>query len=116
MNKQLFLPLMVLTAVVIVGCTDNEDSIPSDDLYSTISERNMPRYCKHQVAKEYGLYESDIFLYPIEYDRGAKVLYGKYSVDSTHLKEFACIFNNNDTFAGIKMVHSNKSNILCYGK
>jgi len=115
MKNQLLLLLMLLPAVTIVGCTNNEDSIPSDDLYSTVSERNMPQYCKHKVAKEYGLYSGDIYLYPIEYERGAKIIRGRYSEDSRHIKEFACIFNNNDTYAGIKMLHSNKKNILCYG-
>ena len=115
MKKRLFLPLMVFTALIIIGCTDNEDSIPSQDLYSTVAERNMPRYCKQQVSHEYGIYTGDIYLYPVAYERGAKVLYGRYSVDSRHLKEFACIFNNNDTYAGIKMVHSNVKNKLCYG-
>jgi len=104
---------MALTVVMIAGCTNNEDSIPSDDLYRTISEKNMPKYCKHQVSKEYGIYSGDIYLYPVEYERGAKVIRGRYSVDSTHLKEFACIFNDNDTYAGLKMVHSNKKNKLC---
>lgn len=116
MKKQLILPLLALTAVMISGCTDNEDSIPSDDLYSTVSERNMPQYCKQKVANEYGIYAGDIYLYPVVYERGAKVIRGRYSVDSTHLKEFACIFNNNDTYAGIKMLHSNVKNKLCYGE
>ena len=115
MNKQLILPLIALSALSIVGCTGNEDSIPSYDLYNTISEKNMPAYCKHELNKEYGIYSSEIYTYPIEYERGAKVIRGRYSVDSTHLKEFACIFNNNDTYAGIKMLHSNKRNKVCQG-
>ena len=106
---------MAFTMAGIVGCADTE-SIPSDDLYTTVSEKKMPYYCKREVAKELGIYSGDIYLYPIVHERGAKVIRGRYSVDSTHLKEFACIFNNNDTFAGIKMQHSNKKNILCYGE
>ena len=115
MNKQLILPIMALAAVTLIGCTDYQESIPSDNLYKTVSEKNMPQYCKHEISKEFGIYSGEIYTYPVEYERGAKVVRGRYSVDSTHLKEFACIFNDNDTYAGIKMVHSNKKNILCYG-
>ena len=115
MNKQLILPLMALVGVTIVGCTANEDSIRSHDLYNSVSERNMPQYCRNEISKEYGIYSGDIYLYPVEYERGAKIIRGRYSEDSRHLKEFACIFNNNDTYAGIKMLHSNKKNKPCYG-
>jgi len=113
MKKIFTLPLLAFTLVSLTGCADSE-SIPSDDIYSTIAERNMPAYCKQQVAKEFGIYAGDIYTYPIEYNRGAKIIYGKYSEDSNHLKEFACVFNNNDSFAGIKMQHSNVRNVLCY--
>jgi len=115
MNKQLILPLIALSVLSIVGCTGNEESIPSYDLYNTVSERNMPQYCKNEVSKEYGIYSGDIYTYPVEYERGAKVIRGRYSVDSTHIKEFACIFNNNNTYTGLKMLHSNKKNKVCYG-
>ena len=115
MKKMLTLMLMLLSIAVLIGCADNE-SIPSDDLYTIVSEKKMPYYCKKAVAKEFGLYAADIYLYPLEYKRGAKIIYGKYSEDSTHLKEFACLFNADDTFAGIKMQHSNVKNVLCYKK
>ena len=115
MYKILTLPFMAFTMVGIVGCADTE-SIPSGDLYTTVSEKKMPYYCKREVAKEFGIYSEDIYLYPIVHEKGAKVIRGRYSVDSTHLKEFACIFNSNDTYAGIKVVHSNKKNKLCYGE
>jgi len=114
MNKIYTIALVAFSMAGIIGCADTE-SIPSNDLYRTVAERNMPEYCKHQVAKEFGIYSGEIYLYPIEFSKGAKIIYGKYSVDSRHLKEFACIFNNNDTYAGIKMQHSNKKNKLCYG-
>ena len=115
MKKVYMLPILAFTMLGMVGCADTE-SIPSDNLYRTIPEKNMPQYCKRQVAKAFDVYSGDIYLYPIEYHRGAKIIYGKYSEDSRHLKEFACIFNNNDTFAGIKMQHRNVKNILCYGE
>ena len=114
MHKMLTLPILAFSMAGIVGCADTE-SIPSDDLYTTVSEKKMPYYCKREVAKKFGIYSGDIYLYPIEYERGAKVIYGRYSVDSTHLKEFACVFNADDTYAGIKMQHSNVKNTLCYG-
>ena len=115
MKKIYMLPILAFAMLGMVGCADTE-SIPSDNLYRTVSEKNMPQYCKRQVAKAFGIYSGDIYTYPIEYSRGAKIIYGKYSEDSSHLKEFACIFNNNDTFAGIKMQHSNVKNVLCYGE
>jgi hypothetical protein len=99
--------------VGIIGCADVE-SIPSDDHYTIISEKRMPAYCKREVSKELGVYMDDIYIYPIEYQRSAKVIYGKYSIDEKNLKEFACVFNPDDTYAGIKMQHSNVKNTLCY--
>ena len=114
MKKTITVPLLLLTTMGIVGCADTE-SIPSDDIYTTVSEKKMPYYCKREIAKEFGIYSGDIYLYPVEYKRGEKIIYGRYSEDSTHLKEFACIFNADDTYAGIKMQHTNVKNILCYG-
>ena len=115
MNKRFTLPLMAFAVLGMVGCTD-EESIPSDNLYRTVSEKKMPYYCKHKIANEIGVYPGDIYLYPIAYERGAKIIRGRYSIDSNNLKEFACIFNDNDTFAGIKIVDSNVRNTLCYGQ
>ena len=114
MKKTITVPLLLLTTMGIVGCADTE-SIPSDDIHTTVSEKKMPYYCKREIAKEFGIYSGDIYLYPIEHKRGAKIIYGRYSEDSTHIKEFACIFNPDDTYAGIKMQHTNVKNILCYG-
>jgi hypothetical protein len=97
----------------IVGCADVE-SIPSGDHYSIISEKRMPEYCKREVSKEFGVSRNEIYLYPIEYQRSAKVIYGRYSIDSKNLEEFACVFNPDDTYAGIKMQHSRVKNALCY--
>ncbi len=105
---------MVFSIAGLVGCADTE-SIPSNELYKTVSEKNMPNHCKKQVSKEFGIYSGDIYLYPMEHKKGAKIIYGRYSIDSNHLKEFACVYNNNDTYAGIKMQHSNVRNTLCYG-
>ena len=116
MKKTITLPLLALSAIIFVGCTDTAESIPSDDLYTRISEKKMPYYCKREVSKEFGIYSGDIYLYPVAYERGAKIIRGRCHVDSTHMKEFACIFNDNDTFAGIKMQHSNIRNTLCYGE
>ena len=113
MNKIVTLPLMVFSMVGIVGCADSE-SIPSEDLYTTISEKKMPYYCKREVAKKLGIYAENIYLYPLEHSRGVKIIYGRYSVDSNNLKEFACVFNADDTYAGIKMQHSNVKNTVCY--
>jgi len=113
MNKRFTLPLMAFSLLGIVGCTDSE-SIPSDNLYTPISEQKMPYYCKHKIAEEFGLYSGDLYLYPVSYERGAKIIRGRYSVDGHNLKEFACFFNNNDTFAGMKMQNSNVKNTLCY--
>ena len=97
----------------MVGCTDGE-SIAGPNMNKTVSEKNMPSFCKREVAKELGVYAGNLYIYPtIEYKRGAKLVYGRYSVDSHALKEFACIFNNNDTYAGIKMHHSNIKHKLC---
>jgi len=115
MNKRFTLPLMAFALLGMVGCTDTE-SIPSDNLYTTVSEKKMPYYCKHEISKEFGIYSGDIYLYPIAHERGARIIRGRYREDGYHLKEFACIFNNNDTYAGIKMQHSNIKNTLCYGK
>ncbi len=113
MNKIVVLPLMMLGLFSMVGCTDGE-SIAGSNMYKTVSEKNMPSFCKHVVAKELGVYAGNLYIYPtVEYDRGAKLVYGRYSVDSHNLKEFACIFNNNGIYAGIKMHHSNKKNKLC---
>ena len=112
MNKIVTLPFMVFSMLGIVGCVDSE-SIPSEDLYTTISEKKMPYYCKREVAKKLGIYTGDIYLYPLEYHRGAKIIYGRYSVDSNNLKEFACLFNADDTYAGIKMQHSHVRNTVC---
>ncbi len=114
MKKELILLLMALGVLTISGCTNNEESLPSNDMYTSISERNMPSYCRQQVSKEYGIYAGDIYLYPLKYEKGAKIIRGRYSIDSTHLEEFACIFNNNNTFAGINMVHRNVKNTLYY--
>jgi len=113
MNKAVTFAVMGLAVAGIAGCADTE-SIPSDDLYKIVSEKRMPYYCKQEVSRKFGIYAEDIYLYPMEYHRGAKIIYGKYSEDSSHLKEFACIFNADDTFAGIKMQHSNVKNKLCY--
>jgi len=113
MNKTVTFALMTLGIAGITGCADTE-SIPSDNYYETISEKRMPYYCKQEVARKFGIYSGDIYLFPIEFHRGAKIIYGKYSEDSTHLKEFACVFNADDTYAGIKMQHSNLKNKLCY--
>ena len=113
MKKIFTLPLVAFSILVLTGCVDSE-SIPSDNLYSPVAERNMPAYCKSHIAKEFGIYSGDIYTYPIEYKRGAKIIYGRYSEDSTHLKEFACLFNNNNTYAGIKMEHRNVKNSTCY--
>ncbi len=113
MNKAVTFALIGLGIAGITGCADTE-SIPSDNYYQTISEKRMPYYCKQEVARKFGIYAEDIYLFPIEYDRGAKIIYGKYSEDSMHLKEFACIFNPDDTYAGIKMQHTNLKNKLCY--
>ncbi|SFZ98532.1 hypothetical protein MNB_SV-5-1515 [hydrothermal vent metagenome] len=105
--------LITSVVVVISGCKDVE-SVPSNDLYRVISEKNMPSYCKHDVAKYFGTYSGNIFLYPIEYSKGAKLIYGKYRVDSENLKRFVCVFNPNDTYAGIKIENSQVSTKLCY--
>ena len=115
MNKSVTFALTGILIVAITGCADTE-SIPSNNYYEAISEKRMPYYCKQEVSRQFGIYSGDIYLYPIEYHRGAKVVYGKYSEDSTHLKEFACVFNGDDTFAGIKMQHSNLKNKLCYAE
>jgi len=115
MKKTITLSLLTFSIAGIIGCA-NTESIPSDNLYTTVSEKKMPAYCKHEVGKAFGIYPEYIYLYPLEYHRGAKIIYGRYREDSTHLKEFACIFNDNDTYAGIKMQHSNVRNKLCYGK
>ncbi len=112
MKKILSSSLILLAMLGMVACTDSE-SIPSNNLYKSVSEKNMPAYCKHEAARELGVYSSDLYLYPIEYNKGAKIIYGRYSVDNTHLEEFACIFNNNDTFAGLKINHRNVKNKLC---
>ena len=109
MNKLLNVSLIVFSIAGLVGCADTE-SIPSNRLFKTVSEKNMPYHCRQEVSKELGVYSGNIYLYPIEHSRGAKIIYGKYSEDSRHLKEFACIYNNNDTYAGIKMQHSNVKN------
>ena len=114
MKKTITVPLLLLTTMGIVGCADTE-SLPSDDIYTTVSEKKMPYYCKREITKEFGIYSGDIYLYSVEYKKGAKIIYGRYSEDSTHIKEFACIFNPDDTYAGIKMQHRNVKNILCYG-
>ncbi len=113
MNKILALPLLAICTFGILGCTDVQ-SIPSSNLYITVSEKNMPYYCKQQIAKYSGVFENEIQLYPVEYEKGLKVVYGKYSVDSKNIKEFVCIFNGNDTYAGIKMEGKSVSNKLCY--
>ena len=105
--------MAVLSMVGFIGCA-NTESIPSDDLYSVISERRMPEYCRQKVAAEFGYYANDIFLHPIEYDKGTKLIYGKYRVGEKDLKEFVCIFNADDSYAGIKLRHSNVSSELCY--
>ncbi len=113
MKKMLTVSLAGIAMLLMSGCADVE-SIGSDDLYTVVSEKKMPEYCRYKVAKEFNIYSADIYLYPIEYHRGAKIIYGRYSVDSKHLKEFACVFNADDTYAGIKMQHSNVKNTLCY--
>ena len=114
MNKILTFALATFSMAGIVGCA-NTESIPSNDLYIRISEKKMPNYCRKEVAKEFGIYSGDLYLYPIEFDKGAKLIYGKYSEGGKSLKEFVCIFNADDTFAGIKMQHSNVKHKLCYG-
>jgi hypothetical protein len=114
MNKILTFAVAAFSMAGIVGCA-NTESIPSDNMYSIISEKNMPHYCRKAVSKEFGMPAADLFLYPIEFDKGAKLIYGKYSEGAKSLKEFVCVFNADDTFAGIKMQHSNVSNKLCYG-
>ena len=113
MNKILNLLLAALLMLAVVGCA-NTESIPSNDFYTTISEKKMPYYCKREIAKEFGIYSGDIYLYPVEYEKGAKIIYGKYRVDQYNLEEFACIFNGDDTYAGIKMRYTNVKNELCY--
>jgi len=115
MNRTITLTLLVFSIAIMTGCTDTE-SIPSDDIYTSIAEKKMPYYCKHKIAKEFGIYSEDIYLYPVVYERGAKIIRGRYRLNSNHLYEFACIFNNNDTFAGIKMNNANVRNELCYGQ
>ena len=113
MMKTLMLPLTILSLAALMGCT-NVDSIPSDDMYTVVSEKKMPEYCRRAVAKELGIYRQDIFIFPVEFKKGSKVVYGKYSVSKDHLKEFVCVFNADDTFAGIKMRHTDLPNELCY--
>ena len=113
MNKLLTFSLIAVVMAGIVGCADIE-SIPSDDHYTIISEKRMPAYCMREVSKEFGISRNEIYLYPIEYQRSAKVIYGSYSIDSKNLEEFACVFNPDDTYAGIRMRHLKAKNILCY--
>lgn len=114
-RKIFVLPLVVFVMVGVVGCTDTE-SIPSNDLYRVIPEKSMPSYCKREVAAHFGTYSGNIFIYPIEYEKGAKLIYGKYRVDGNNLKEFVCIFNIDDTYAGIKVQNSKIKTKLCYAQ
>ncbi len=116
MNKILALPLLLAFALGMSGCSSSGQSIRSDNLYITVSEKQMPYYCKKEIAKYSGVFESEIQLYPMEYEKGLKVIYGKYSADSNNIKEFVCLFNGNDTYAGIKMDNKEVSNRLCYTK
>ncbi len=114
MNRLLIFSLLGVGMTAIVGCSNNTESIKSNDLYVKVPEKNMRSYCKREVMKEFGYHQNSIFLYPLKYKKGAKLVYGKYRVDNMNLNEFVCIFNSNDTYAGIKMEYSHVKNELCY--
>ncbi len=112
MNKNLTVPLFALGMLSMTAC-NNTQSIRSDDMYTVISEKRMPYYCRQEAAKHFGLYPEDIFTYPLMHDSGTKLIYGRYRAGHKDLKEFVCIFNADDTYAGLKIRNSFLKSKLC---
>ena len=116
MIKPITYLLLGLSLSFIVSCSSNTESIRSNDIYTKIPEGKMVKFCRNKIMKEFGYSRNSIFLNPVEYKKGAKLVYGKYQVDNKNMDEFVCIFNSNDTYAGIKMRYSHIKNELCYPK
>jgi len=116
MRKIVLYLLISLSLTFIISCSSHTESIRSNDIYTKIPENKMVKYCRNKIIKEFGYSRDSVFLHPLTYEKGAKLVYGKYQVDSKNIDEFVCIFNSNDTYAGIKMRYSHIKNELCYPK
>jgi len=116
MRKIVLYLLISLNLLFLISCSSNTESIRSKDIYTKIPEGKMVKFCRNKIIEEFGYSRDSVFLHPLEYKKGAKLVYGKYQVDNKNMDEFVCIFNSNDTYAGIKMRYSHIKNELCYPK